>query len=58
VHLGEEHKSRVQVTREDSIEKVMGECQEKEERKERARKHADMARKAIEQGVLAKNKQL
>ncbi|BAT83205.1 hypothetical protein LR48_Vigan03g001900 [Vigna angularis] len=53
VHLGEEHKSRIQVTRENikgSIENVMGEGQEKEERRERARKYADMARKAIEQG--------
>ncbi|KAL5167474.1 UDP-glycosyltransferase 73C3 [Glycine soja] len=52
VHLGEEDKSRVQVTREnvlDSIEKVMGDGQEKEEIRERARKYADMARKAIEQ---------
>lgn len=53
VHLGEEDKSRVQVTREnvlDSIEKVMGDGQVKEEIRERARKYADMARKAIEQG--------
>ncbi|CAJ1835342.1 unnamed protein product [Sphenostylis stenocarpa] len=53
VRLGEEHKSRVQVTREnimDSIEKVMGEGQEKEDIRERARKYADMARKAMEQG--------
>jgi len=53
VHLGEEHESRVQVTREtikDSIEKVMGEGQEQEERRERVRKYADMARKAIERG--------
>ena len=38
VHLGEEDKSRVQVTREnvlDSIEKVMGDGQEKEEIRER-----------------------
>ncbi|KAK7394361.1 hypothetical protein VNO78_14886 [Psophocarpus tetragonolobus] len=53
VRLGEEHKSRVQVTRlnvKDSIEKVMGEGQEKEEIRERAIKYADMARKAIQQG--------
>lgn len=53
VHLGEEDKSHVQVTREnvkDSIEKVMGEGKEKEEIRERTKKYADMARKAIEQG--------
>ncbi|KAL2345135.1 hypothetical protein Fmac_006420 [Flemingia macrophylla] len=53
VHLGEEYKSQVQVTREyfkDSIEKVMGEGKEKEEIRERSRKYGEMARNAIERG--------
>lgn len=53
VHLGEEEKSRVQVTREnvkDAIEKVMGEGEEQEKIRERARKLAHMAREAIEEG--------
>ncbi|XP_061352620.1 UDP-glycosyltransferase 73C4-like [Gastrolobium bilobum] len=53
VHFGEEEKSCVQVWREnvkDSIEKVMGDENENEKIRERARKYADMARKAIEEG--------
>ncbi|KAJ1418914.1 UDP-glycosyltransferase family, conserved site [Sesbania bispinosa] len=53
VHWGEEDRSHVQVMREnirDSIEKVMGEGEEKDEIRERVRKYADMARKAIEEG--------
>ncbi|KAJ1376403.1 UDP-glycosyltransferase family, conserved site [Sesbania bispinosa] len=53
VHLGEEDKSFVQVKREsikECIEKVMGEGEEKEKVRERAKKYADMARKAIEEG--------
>ncbi|XP_061352617.1 UDP-glycosyltransferase 73C4-like [Gastrolobium bilobum] len=53
VRLGEEEKSCVQVKREnvkDSIENVMGEGNENEKIRERARKYADMARKAIEEG--------
>lgn len=54
VHLGEEDKSsRVQVKRgnvKDAIEKVMGEGEENEKIRERARIYADMARKAIEDG--------
>ncbi|XP_057438228.1 UDP-glycosyltransferase 73C2-like [Lotus japonicus] len=54
VHLGEEEgKSYVQVKREsvrDSIEKVMGEGEEKEKMRERARRYAEMGRKAIEEG--------
>lgn len=54
VHLGEEEeKSYVQVKKEsvrDSIEKVMGEGEEKEKMRERARRYAEMGRKAIEEG--------
>lgn len=54
MHLGEEDKSsRVQVKRgnvKDAIEKVMGEGEENEKIRERARIYADMARKAIEDG--------
>ncbi|QCD97975.1 UDP-glucosyl transferase 73C [Vigna unguiculata] len=53
VHLGEEDKARVQVTKEnvaDSIEKVMGEGKEKQVFMERARNYADMAKKTVEEG--------
>ncbi|KAK7245045.1 hypothetical protein RIF29_39875 [Crotalaria pallida] len=53
VHLGEEEKSCVQVKREnvrDAIEKVMGEGEEQEKIRERARKLAHMAKKAPEEG--------
>ncbi|AES81937.1 UDP-glucosyltransferase family protein [Medicago truncatula] len=53
VHLGEEEKCCVVVKREnvrDAIENVMGEGEEKEKIRGRARKYADMAREAIEEG--------
>ncbi|XP_027352544.1 UDP-glycosyltransferase 73C3-like [Abrus precatorius] len=53
VHLGEEHKSRVQVRREnveECIEKVMGEGEDNGKIRERARKFTDVARKAIGEG--------
>ncbi|KAK7284970.1 hypothetical protein RJT34_19724 [Clitoria ternatea] len=53
VRLGDEDKSRVQVKREtfkESIEKVMGEAEETQKIRERARKYRDMAWKAIEEG--------
>lgn len=55
VHFGDEEKigGVVQVTRDnvkEALEKVMGEGEEKEKRRERARKYAELAEKAIEQG--------
>ncbi|KAL2335148.1 hypothetical protein Fmac_016361 [Flemingia macrophylla] len=55
VHLGEEDKfgEVVRVNREnvkEAIEKVLGEGEEKEKRRERARKYADMAKKSMEKG--------
>ncbi|KAK7284971.1 hypothetical protein RJT34_19725 [Clitoria ternatea] len=53
VHLGEEDNSPVQVMKgnvKDAIEKVMGEGEEEEKFRERARKYRDMAWKAIEEG--------
>ncbi|WJX62839.1 hypothetical protein P8452_47793 [Trifolium repens] len=55
VHFGDEDEvgDGVQVSREnvkEAIEKVMGEGEGKNERRERARKYADMGMKAIEEG--------
>ncbi|RDX63769.1 UDP-glycosyltransferase 73C5, partial [Mucuna pruriens] len=55
IHCGEEDKygDCVHVSREnvkEALEKVMGEGEEKEERRERARKYVDIAKKAIEEG--------
>ncbi|GAU50697.1 hypothetical protein TSUD_243900 [Trifolium subterraneum] len=55
VHFGDEDEvgDGVQVSKEnvkEAIEKVMGEGEEKNERRERARKYADMGKKAIEEG--------
>ncbi|MCI49412.1 UDP-glycosyltransferase 73C3-like, partial [Trifolium medium] len=55
VHFGDEDEvgDGVQVSREnvkEAIEKVMGEGEGKNERRERARKYADMGKKAIEEG--------
>jgi len=55
VHYGDEDEfgDGVQVTRDnvkEAIEKVMGDGEGKNERRERARKYADMAKKAIEKG--------
>jgi UDP-glucosyl transferase 73C len=53
VHLGEEEKFCVVVKKEnvrDAIEKVMGEGEENEKIRERARKYADLAKDALEEG--------
>jgi UDP-glucosyl transferase 73C len=53
VHLGEEEKFCVVVKKEnvrDAIEKVMGEGEENEKIRERARKYADLANDALEEG--------
>ncbi|XP_061337711.1 UDP-glycosyltransferase 73C4-like [Gastrolobium bilobum] len=55
VHFGDEEKFNegVQVNRDnvkEAIEKVMGEGEDKGKRRERAKKFADMAKKAIEEG--------
>ncbi|CAJ1890929.1 unnamed protein product [Sphenostylis stenocarpa] len=58
VRLGDEHKSRVEVRREnirDCIEKVMGEAREKEVIRERARNYADLAKKTVEEGGSSYN---
>ena len=60
VHFGDEDKfgDVIQVTRDnvrEAIEKVMGEGVDKEKRRERARKYADMAKKAIEEGGSSYN---
>ncbi|KAK7378703.1 hypothetical protein VNO80_04149 [Phaseolus coccineus] len=58
VRLGDEFKSRVEVTRDnvrDSIEKVMGEGKEKDMIRERARNYADMASKTIQEGGSSYN---
>ena len=53
IHLGEEENFGVTVKREnvkEAIDMVMGEGEEKEKRRERGRKLAEMANKAIEEG--------
>uniref|UniRef100_A0A2N9F7N5 Uncharacterized protein n=1 Tax=Fagus sylvatica TaxID=28930 RepID=A0A2N9F7N5_FAGSY len=53
MHLGEEEKFGVLVKREnvkEAVDKVMGEGEEIEKRRERVRKLAEMAKKAIEEG--------
>ncbi|MED6156358.1 hypothetical protein PIB30_013632 [Stylosanthes scabra] len=60
VHFGDEHRfgDGVQVTREkvmDAVEKVMGEGEEEEKRRERAKEYGDLAKKAIEEGGSSYN---